>query len=148
MLADLKVSAIITVPADFDSLYQKGVADPVDITINNLNVNFTNDLRRALPTAITHFYASSSGDPFRVSVREHDLRTQDVDLAQFEMVPNVVLLITISGVVSTALATAREFEEQTFKEMILSPARRGALVIGKLLGSWVTTLIVAAVMPT
>ena len=56
------------------------------------------------------------------------------------------ICVTTSGVVSTALATAREFEDQTFKEMILSPARRGALVMGKLLGSWVTTLIVAAVI--
>ena len=40
---------MITIPAGFSDRFQSGQADPVTIHINNLNHDFTNDLRRSLP---------------------------------------------------------------------------------------------------
>ena len=51
-LADLTVSAVITIPAGFSDRFQSGQADPVTIHVNNLNLDFTNDLRRSLPAAM------------------------------------------------------------------------------------------------
>src|SRR5207302_732394 len=59
-LKQLKVAAVITIPNNFDTAYNSQKPDPVTIHINNLNLDFTNDLRRSLPAAITVFYADKS----------------------------------------------------------------------------------------
>ncbi len=145
-LSDLKVSAVITIPAGFSDRFRSGQSDPVTIHVNNLNLDFTNDLRRSLPAAITRFYADQPGSPIAVSVRETDLRARDIDLVQFDLVPTLVLLLTVAGVVSCGLATAREFEDKTIKELLLAPVSTMSVIAGKLLAGWATTFLVGAVV--
>ncbi|HEY7835089.1 MAG TPA: ABC transporter permease, partial [Ktedonobacterales bacterium] len=145
-LNGLAVAAVITIPSNFDAAYQAHQPDPVMITINNLNLDFTNDLRRSLPAAITAFYAGQNANPIHIAVAETDLRAQDIGLAQFNLVPDLVLLLTIAGVVNTGLATAREWEDQTVKELLLAPVGRVSLIAGKLLAGWLTTLLVGGVV--
>jgi ABC-2 type transport system permease protein len=147
-LDSLKVAAVITIPSNFDQAFDTRQADPVQIQINNLNLDFTNDLRRSLPAAITEFYGQLPGgnDPIAVQVDETDLRQQDVSLLQFDLIPNLVLLLTIAGAINAGLATAREWEDQTIKELLLAPVQRGSLIIGKLLAGWLTTLVIAAIV--
>ncbi len=145
-LRDLEVAAVVTIPAGFEAAYNAHQPDPVTIHINNLNLDFTNDLRRSLPAAITEFYAAQNDSPVAVHVQETDLLTRDVDLLQFELVPNLVLLLTIAGVVNAGLATAREWEDNTIKELLLAPISRGSLITGKLLAGWLTTLLVGAIV--
>ncbi len=145
-LQDLRVAAVITIPADFDAAFDAHRPDPVDIRINNLNLDFTNDLRRSLPAAIAAFYAQAPDSPIGVSVQEADLRQQDIGLVQFDMVPDLVLLLTIAGVINAGLATAREWEDGTIKELLLAPVGRGSLIVGKLLAGWVTTLLIATLV--
>ncbi|MBJ7602182.1 MAG: ABC transporter permease [Candidatus Dormibacteraeota bacterium] len=146
LLHDLDVAAVITIPAGFDETYSAHRSDPVTIEINNLNLDFTNDLRRSLPAAITDFYAGQNDSPVLVQVQEHDLRSQDVSLVQFDLIPNLALLLTVAGVVNCGLATAREFEDLTIKELTLAPIARSALVGGKLLAGWTTTMSLAAIV--
>ncbi len=146
MLRHLDVAAVITIPADFDAAYVAHRPDPVAIRINNLNLDFTNDLRRSLPAAITQFYAEQVGSPVLIRVQETDLRSQDISLVQFNLVPNLVLLLTVAGVINCGLATAREFEDLTIKELTLAPIGRVTLIAGKLLAGWLTTLLLAAVV--
>ena len=147
----LKVAAVITIPNNFDAAYNAQNPDPVTIDINNLNLDFTNDLRRSLPAAITEFYGDKTGDngntsPIQIHVKETDLRKQDIDLLRFELVPNLVLLLTTAGIVNAGLATAREWEDSTIKELLLAPISRMGLIVGKLLSGWLTTLLIAAVV--
>lgn len=146
MLDHLAVAAVITIPADFDARYVAHRPDPVEIRINNLNLDFTNDLRRSLPAAITAFYAAAPDDPIAVSVAETDLRAQDVALVQFMVVPNVILLVTVAGMLATGLAMAREFEDRTDKELLLAPLPGGVVLVGKLVAGWLTTLGVAGIV--
>ncbi|MCA1648585.1 MAG: ABC transporter permease [Chloroflexi bacterium] len=147
-LDSLKVAAVITVPPDFDQAFADRQPDPVQIQINNLNLDFTNDLRRSLPAAITDFYGQlpDGNNPIAVHVEETDFRQQDVSLLQFDLIPNLVLLLTIAGAINAGLATAREWEDQTIKELLLAPVQRGSLIIGKLLAGWLTTLVIAAIV--
>jgi ABC-type transport system involved in multi-copper enzyme maturation permease subunit len=145
-LQTLRVAAVITIPPEFDAAFTAHQPDPVDIRINNLNLDFTNDLRRSLPAAITSFYASQPDDPIDIHVQETDLRLQDIELLQFELIPDLVLLLTIAGAINAGLATAREWEDQTIKELLLAPISRGSLILGKLLAGWLTTLLVAAII--
>jgi ABC-2 type transport system permease protein len=145
-LRNLDVSAVITIPAGFDAAYAAHRPDPLTIQINNLNLDFTNDLRRSLPAAITAFYGEQPNSPIHVAVQETDLRRQDVSLLQFDLVPDLVLLLTIAGMINAGLATAREWEDQTIKELLLAPIPRASLIAGKLLAGWLTTLLIAAIV--
>ncbi len=114
-------------------------------------LDFTNDLRRSLPVAITMFYAGQSAingndSPIQIRVKETDLRSQDIDLLRFELVPNLVLLLTTAGIVNAGLATAREWEDSTIKELLLAPISKAIIIAGKLLSGWITTLLIAAVV--
>ena len=128
-LKHIQVATVITIPSKFDIAFNAHKSDPVTIHINNLNLDFTNDLRRSLPAAISEFYSGTQGhnsnnndnnnnvnNPIKIHVKETDLRKQDVDLLRFEIIPNMVLLLTTAGVVNAGLATAREWEDSTIKE--------------------------------
>jgi ABC-2 type transport system permease protein len=160
-LKHIQVAAVITIPSNFDVAFNAHKSDPVTIHINNLNLDFANDLRRSLPAAISEFYSGTQGhninsndnnnnnntnNPIKIHAKETDLRNQDVDLLRFEIVPNMVLLLTTAGIVNAGLATAREWEDSTIKELLLAPISRSSLIVGKLLGGWLTTLLVAAVV--
>lgn len=69
-----------------------------------------------------------------------------VGLVQFDVIPNVVLLLTIAGVINAGLVTAREWEDGTIKELLMAPMRRSSLIAGKLLAGWLTTLLVGAIV--
>jgi ABC-2 type transport system permease protein len=149
-LKQLKVSAVITIPSNFDAAFDSHKPDPVTIHINNLNLDFTNDLRRSLPAAITEFYADKNnhneGATIRIHVKETNSRHQDIELLRFELVPNLVLLLTTAGIVNAGAATAREWEDSTIKELLMAPISKTSLIVGKLLSGWITTLLIAAVV--
>lgn len=164
-MTHLKVAAVITIPSNFDTNLKYHKPDPVSIHINNLNLDFTNDLRRSLPAAITDFYEShnnssnnevvkrnssttmiSTSSPIQIQIKEKDLRQHDVDLLRFELVPNLVLLLTTSGIVNAGLAVAREWEDSTIKELLLAPISKFTIIAGKILSGWITTLLIAVVV--
>src|SRR5579859_6183376 len=112
----------------------------IDVEVNNLNLDFTNDIRRAVPDAITQFYqAQGSSSPVKVTLREQDLRSRDVELFEYSVLPTMVLLLTIGGVINGGVATSREWESRTIKELLLSPTPRSALVTGKVLANFLIT---------
>jgi len=137
---DVQIIAIITIPADFTERVDQHDPSPILVRVNNLNLDFTNDIRRAVPDAITQFYqAQGSNSPILVTMHEQDLRHRDIELFQYGVLPTIVLLLTLSGVVTSSIAAAREWETRTIKEMLLSPASRTAIITGKVLAGFVTT---------
>lgn len=140
LLNNIDVVAVITIPADFTQRVEAHQHAPIDVTVNNLNLDFTNDIRRAVPDAITQYYqAQGSGSPILVTMRETNLRSRDIELFQYSVIPTILLLLMISGLVNGGLSTAREWESRTVKEMLLSPAARGTIIAGKVLAGFLTT---------
>ena len=142
LLTRLEVVAVITIPPDFTRRVQARDPAPLAVTINNLNLDFTSDIRRAVPDAITQFYAGEGGgSPFKIGLREHDLRARDIELFEYSVLPTIIFTLMIGGLVSGGLTTAREWETQTVKELLLAPVTRGALIAGKMLASFIPTFI-------
>ena len=140
LLKNLDVVAVVTIPAGFTIQVQSHQAAQLEVTVNNLNLDFTNEIRRAVPDAITQYYlAQGSQSPIKVSMNELDLRPVDIQLFQYAVLPTVILLLMISGLVTGGLATAREWEAATIKELLLSPSPAGAIVAGKVLAGFVTS---------
>ena len=138
----VQVVAIITIPADFTQRVNAHEQSPIDIELNNLNLDFTNDIRRSVPDVITQYYqAQGEASPVHITSQETNLRNRDIDLFAYSVLPSIILLLTISGLVNGALGTAREWESQTVKELLLSPTPRSALIVGKVLAGFLITFV-------
>jgi ABC-2 type transport system permease protein len=137
---NLDVVAILTIPGNFTQAVEAHAPAHIEVQINNLNSDFTNDIRRAVPDAITQFYEQQGGkSPIQVTLWEQNLRKQDIQLFQYSAMPLLVLLLVVSGLVSSSLAAAGEWETRTIKELLLSPASSAAIICGKVLTGFVTT---------
>jgi ABC-2 type transport system permease protein len=142
LLNNIDVVAVITIPADFTQRVDAHLSAPIDVTVNNLNLDFTNDIRRSVPDAITQYYQAQGRDsPILVTMHETDLRSRDVQLYQYDVLPTILLLLMISGLVNGGLSTAREWERSTVKELLLSPVARGAIIMGKVLAGFAITFV-------
>jgi hypothetical protein len=84
LLHEGKIVAIVTIPADFDTRVEAHQRVSVGVTINNLNTDFTNDIRRAVPLAITSFYAKA--EPSVVTITPAGERRKSAD-AQLHSLP-------------------------------------------------------------
>ncbi len=147
LLNDVDVAAIITIPADFTQRVNAHLNAPIDVIVNNLNLDFTNDIRRAVPDAITQFYqAQGKNSPIKVTMQETDLRHRDVEFFQYNVLPTILLLLMISGLINGGLSTAREWESRTVKELLLSPVPRGAIITGKVLAGFVVTFLLGTLV--
>ncbi|MDQ1711470.1 MAG: type transport system permease protein [Frankiaceae bacterium] len=147
-----RVAAVITIPADFDQRVATHDAE-VGVLINNVDLDFSDDVRRSVNEAVVEIDAPSlatlgendlppgtaSGlpNPYRVDVAETDLRTPDVSFLAYQVVPVLALLSLTAGTLVTALGIAGERESGALGVVALSPAPRPALVAGRLLGGTV-----------
>jgi ABC-type transport system involved in multi-copper enzyme maturation permease subunit len=127
-----RLVGIITIPAGFSADVERGDTVPIDIQIDNVNVDFTNDVQRALPAAIVAFGRMRNFPGVRAQMVEHDVLPHDTGYIPYLVVSALALdAMVIAGILG-ALATAREWERKTVKLLRMSPASAGALLAGKL----------------
>jgi ABC-2 type transport system permease protein len=147
LLNNVAVAAIITIPSDFTQRVNAHENAPIDVIVNNLNLDFTNDIRRSVPDAITQYYqAQGEISPIKVTMQETNLRHRDVDFFQYNVLPTILLLLMISGLINGGLSTAREWESRTVKELLLSPVSRGAIITGKVLAGFIITFMLGTLV--
>jgi len=122
----------ITIPASFSTDIERGVTVPIDLRIDNVNVDLTHDVQRALPAAIVAFGRAHKFPGIRVQMVEHDVMPQDTGYIPYLVVSALALdAMVIAGILG-AMATAREWERGTVKLLRLSPASAGVVLAGKL----------------
>jgi ABC-2 type transport system permease protein len=135
-----RIVSVVTVPADFDTRLQHHQPVTVEVEINNLNTDFTNDIRRAVPLSITSFYAKAFPHLVTVTPLERDFYPQDTDYIPYLTVSILVISLMIGGIIPAGTGVAREWELETMKELLLSPAPLWAILVGKLLGALILSL--------
>lgn len=153
-MRDQRVAGIVTVPTDFDAAVIHGGAT-IRLDLNNVNLDLSDDLRRTVARTAGSFEApilgTDAGDPFAqfagpdpylVTFQEHLRRGTTVSLLSYDVIPVLILAVLNIGMLGTALLCVREFENKTAKLLLLAPARRDAIVGGKLLGGVLATLSV------
>lgn len=141
-----RIVAVITIPPDFDQQIQQQQPVRVDVQINNLNTDFTNDIRRAVPLSITSFYARAFPNLVTVTPSEHDFYAQDTDYVPYLSVSILVVALMLGGVLQSGIGAAREWERDTMKELLMAPASRWAILVGKLLGALLLSLASAVIV--
>lgn len=135
-----QIVAVVTIPPDFDARIQANQPVQVDVEVNNLNTDFTDDIRRAVPLSITSFYAKAFPNVVTITSQEQDLYPQDTDYVPYLGVSILVIALMIGGLLQAGIGSAREWENATIKEMLLSPASRWAIMGGKMLGASLVSL--------
>jgi len=135
-----QIVAIVTIPPDFDASVRQNRPVQVDVAINNLNTDFTADIRRAVPLSITTFYAKAFPHLVTVTMQEQDAYLQDTDYVPYLAVSILVIGILVGGLLQSGTSAAREWERETVKELLLSPASRAAMLVGKMLGAFLMSL--------
>ncbi len=141
-----QIVAVVTIPAEFDARVRANQPVQVGVQINNLNTDYTNDIRRAVPLSITTFYAKAFPNVVTIAPAEHDFYSQDTDYVPYLAVSILVVGLMIGGLLQSGTASAREWEHETIKELLLSPASRWAIVVGKMLAACVLSLASAIVV--
>lgn len=127
-----RIVAVVIIPADFDARMRQHLPVQVGVKINNLNTDFTNDIRRALPLSITSFYAKAEPSVVTITPQERDAYPQDLGYIPYLAVPILVIGLMVGGMVQAGTAAAVEWERETMKELLLSPASRLAILLGKM----------------
>ncbi len=140
------IVAVVVIPTDFDQRIAAQQPVQVDVTINNLNTDFTNDIRRAVPLSITTFYANAFPHVVTVVPQEIDAYAQDTGYIPYLTVSILVIALVIGGLLQSGTAAAREWENATMKELLLSPASRWAIVVGKMAGALIMSLAALVVV--
>lgn len=143
MLNDEQVAAIITIPSTFDKDVANGTGK-ILLTINNVDFDFSDDIRRAVDRSVVEFDApalvsdesvnSSQPNAYHVALDEQYTRETNVDWVHYQFVPTFVLLVLDVGLVGTALLCALDGESKTARMLVLSPQRSWVLVAGRILG--------------
>ena len=145
-LAAGNIVAVVTIPADFDTRVRQHRPVQVDTQVNNLNTDFTEDARRAVPLAITTFYARAFPNQVPVIMQEHDVQAKDTDYLPYIGISVLVLGLAIAGGVQSGIGWSREGELLTMKTLLLSPAPRWCLILGKLWGAFLLALAQVALI--
>jgi ABC-2 type transport system permease protein len=141
-----QIVAVVTVPRDFDSQLASGGAVELPVEVNNLNVDFTNDIRRAVPLSITSFFANAFPGQVVVRASEVDVQPHDTDYVPYLAVSVLAAAFMLAGMLQGGINAAREYETGTIKELLLSPAPRWAIGGGKVLGAFLLSLAAAVIV--
>src|SRR5579883_1847692 len=141
LIAEGKIVAVVTIPADFDERVSANQPVQVDVQINNLNTDFTNDIRRAIPLSITSFYGKAFPNLVTVTPHEIDWYPQTTDYIPYLGVSILVISVMVGSLLQSGTSSAKEWESGTIKELLLSPASRWAIIVGKMLGAFVMSLL-------
>jgi len=103
------IVAVVVIPADFDMRIKQKQPVQVDVTINNLNTDFTNDIRRAVPLSITAFYAQAFPHMVTITPQESDAYPHDTDYIPYLTVSILVIALIIGSLLQSGTAAAREW---------------------------------------
>lgn len=127
-----RLTGIITIPEGFSAAMQNGTTVTIDVKIDNVNLDLTNDIQRALPAAIVGFGHDNNFPGVRVVMAEHPVNKHDTGYIPYLVVSALALdAMVIAGILG-AMATAREWERKTVNLLRLSPASTTAILAGKL----------------
>lgn len=127
-----RLVGVLTIPAGFSDSIKNGNTVPIDIRVDNVNLDLTNDVQRALPAAIVRFGHDNNFPGVRVIMAEHPVNKHDTGYIPYLVVSALALdAMVIAGILG-AMATAREWERKTVNLIRLSPASATAILAGKL----------------
>lgn len=138
--------ATIQIPSGFSGKVAHQQTAYIPLTLNNLNADFANDVRRAIPLGILNFYHSVFPSVIPFSWKEVDAYAHNVTFLGYLSVSIQTVALLIGGLLFGGRGSAREWELGTMKELMLAPIRPWSVVLGKLCAGMVNGIASAALV--
>jgi hypothetical protein len=129
-----RLVAIIEIPEGFDEAVRRGSTVPIRLTIDNVNLDLTDDVRRAVPAASAIFAARQGFPEVRITPDLRNVLRNDTGYVEYLGVSAIALAACISGGVLGGTVTAREWEHGTARLVRMAPGGAAGLV-GRLTGA-------------
>jgi ABC-2 type transport system permease protein len=127
--------AIVTIPATFSQSITTGTDTGVQVTIDNINTDLTDDIQRALPSAIATFGQQEDLPNIHVRVAEVDLINHDTNYIAYLVVSALVLDAFLVSCTLSAIAVAREFETKAIDFLAMAPTPPQLVLFGRVLAT-------------
>lgn len=127
--------AIIVIPHGFSDAIAHGDTKAIQVSVDNVNTDLTEDIQRALPSAIVAFGKQLNLSDIRVRAEEQDLINHDTDFIPYLVVSALALDAFIVAGILSAMAVAREFESGTVKLLVLAPVHPIVSFVGRVLAT-------------
>jgi len=124
--------AVITIPRGFSRSIAAGKSVNLDVVIDNVDTDMTEDIKRALPSAIVAFGRQAALPDIHVETVERDLISHDTGFIPYLVVSGLALdAFVIAGILSAAAIT-REFETDTIRQLAIAPVSPFFSIIGRI----------------
>jgi ABC-2 type transport system permease protein len=136
-----RLVAIIVIPHGFSEIIAQGGTPPIRVLVDNVDVDLTEDIQRALPSAIVAFGRQFNSPFIRVHDIEHDLINHDTGFIPYLVVSSLALDAFIIAGILSAIAVAREFESGTVKSLLLTPMQPIVVFIGRVLATDIVAML-------
>lgn len=115
-----RLVGIITIPEGFSSSIERGITVPIDIRIDNVNLDLTNDVQRALPAAIVAFGRRHNFPGVRVVMAEHPVNKHDTGYIPYLIVSALALdAMVIAGILEWSFHGLRVTPEPVYVDLLI-----------------------------
>lgn len=140
-----RLVAVIEVPAGFDARVRAGQTVPVNLTLDNVNLDMAEDVRRAIPAAAVIFAERNAFPEVRITADLRNLLPKDTGYVEYLGVSAVALAACIAGAVLGGTVTAREWELGTARLAQLTPGGAAAVLAGRLSAATLVGIVASSV---
>ncbi len=130
-----EVMSMVIIPENFDKNSQ------VTMKTHNINSDYTKNYQLRLDELVNYYNHNRFDLNNQISVKEESWVQKDIPMLTYMASSLLVFAFLYGGMVNTGVLIAREWEEDTVKELLLSPVSKVHLVIGKMLSGLVPTFI-------
>jgi ABC-2 type transport system permease protein len=138
--------AAVTIPPGFDQDIRHHRTATVDLVVNNLNQDLTDDAERGMRLALDQFYQAAAPGQVPVTVDFQDQYAADTGYIPFLAMSVVVISVLVAGLLAAGNASAREYEERTMRGLLLAPIRLRHILAGRILGAFLVSLPSVAIV--
>jgi ABC-2 type transport system permease protein len=127
-----RLVAVIEIPKGFDAAIADGRMGSVQLTVDNVNLDMAEDVRRAIPAAAAIFAERLELPGVKVTPRLINLLPKDTGYVEYLGVSAVALAAVIAGGVLGGTVVAREWETGAARMLLVAPTGAGPVLIGRL----------------
>lgn len=132
-LAAGALTGTITLPHGFGATLAQGGTAAVTLTIDNIDQDLSEDLRRSLPSAVVAFGLARHLPGITCRLEEHDRYARDTDYIAYLGISGATLGKLLVAAAAAALAAGRDREDGLWRLLTLAPAPLGWMIAGRVL---------------
>ncbi len=127
-----RLVAIIEIPPGFEAGVRAGRTVPVNLTVDNVNLDLTEDVRRAVPAAAAIFAERQGFPEVRLVANLVNVLAKDTGYVEYLGVSAIALAACIAGGVLGGTVTARDWETGVARLLLLGPRGPAPALAGRL----------------